>query len=68
MAAVRGPFQIAGGRQGGEIWTLWVNSLIKGEGERLSAASLTLSPSLLTLSHILSLSLSIPLLVFYHFN
>lgn len=34
MAVVRGPFQIARGRQEGEIGTLWVNSLIKGEGER----------------------------------
>lgn len=53
MAAVRGPFQIARGRQGGEIRTLWVNSLIKGEGERLSAASLTLPPSLPALPCIL---------------
>lgn len=50
MAAVRGLFQIARGRQGGKggIGALWVNSLIKGEAKReregVSAASLTGSP------------------------
>lgn len=64
MTVVRGPFQIAKGRQEGEIETLWVNSLIKGGGRErdwvllfyvsLPSPALSLIPSLYP--------------VFYYFN